>query len=67
MTTKERDMTAMNVAILAVSSLSLITSAATLTVVLVGGRKMQSEVEAVKTKTNKTVLNFKSALENLEL
>lgn len=57
----------MDVAILAVSTLSLITSAATLTVVLVGGKKMHSEVEAVKTKTNKTVSNLKSALDNLEL
>lgn len=59
--------TATTVVLITISSLSLITSAATLTVVLVGGRKMQAEVEEAKTKASKSVQNLKSALENLEL
>lgn len=59
--------TATTVILITLSSLSFITSAATLTVVLVGGKKMQSEVEEVRTKANGAVGKLKAALENLEL
>lgn len=55
------------VVLITISSLSLIASAATLTVVLVGAKKMQNQLDEVKTKTNKTVSNLKIALSNLEL
>lgn len=55
------------VALITISSLSLIASSATLVAMLVGAKKMQAEVDEVKTKTNKTVAKIKAALENLEL
>lgn len=54
------------VAILAISSLSLITSAATLTLVLVGAKRMQEEVEEVRETANGTVKKIKNALNDLE-
>jgi hypothetical protein len=54
------------VALITISSLSFIASATTLTVVLVGAKKMQTQLDEVKTKTNKTVSNLKSALATLE-
>jgi hypothetical protein len=59
--------TTTTVALITLSSLSLIASSATLTLVLVGSRKMKHEMEDAKKKTNKTVQTLKSALDNLEL
>jgi hypothetical protein len=67
--TKERNEmnTTTSVVLITLSSLSLIASTTTLAIVLVGSRKMKSEMEEVKTKTNNTVNNIKFALDNLEL
>lgn len=59
--------TTTSVVLITLSSLSLIASTTTLAIVLVGSRKMKSEMEEVKTKTNNTVNNIKFALDNLEL
>lgn len=59
--------TTTTVALITISSLSLVASSATLALALIGGRKLQAEVTDVKTKTNKTVQTLKSALETLEL
>lgn len=55
------------VVLITMSSLSLIASGATLAIVLVGSKKMQTELDAVRTKANNTVSNIKFALDNLEL
>lgn len=52
-------------AILTVSSLSLITSAATLVVMLKGAKKVQAEVEEVKTQKDEFVQNLKTFANNL--
>lgn len=60
-------MSGSDVAILAVSTLSLVTSAATLAVVLVGGKQMKQEVDETKEKANSSIRKLKTALEDLEL
>lgn len=55
------------VALVTISSLSLIVSSATLVTMLVGAKKMQAEIDDMKTKTSKTVTKFKNALEALDL
>lgn len=59
--------TTTTVALITLSSLSLIASSATLVTMLVGAKKMQEEIDELKTKTNKTVRNLKTALDNLDL
>lgn len=56
-----------SIAILAVSTFSLLTSGATLAVVLIGAKKMHTEVEETKTKMNRTVHNLKYALDDMEI
>jgi len=55
------------VVLVTLSSLSLIASGTTLAIMLVGSRKMQTEIDEVKMKANNTVNSIKSALDNLEL
>lgn len=55
------------VALLSISSLSLLTSAATLTLLVVGGRKAKTEVEEVREKVNAKLTNLKTALSDLEI
>jgi hypothetical protein len=59
--------TSTTVALITVSSLSLIVSSATLVTMLVGAKKMQAELDDMKKKTSKTVSKFKTALEALDL
>lgn len=59
--------TGATVALFAISSLSLLTSAATLTIVLVGAKKVEAQVEDVRKKANTNIAKIKSALDNLEL
>ena len=55
------------VALITISSLTLVTSGATLAIALVGSKKMKTELDEVKMKANTAVNNMKSALDNLEL
>lgn len=55
------------IALITISTLSLLTSAATLTVVLVGGKKAVEEVAEVREKTNTALRKFKAALADLEI
>lgn len=55
------------IALITISTLSLLTSAATLTVVLVGGKKAVEEVTEVREKTNTALRKFKAALADLEI
>jgi hypothetical protein len=57
----------MNIAILAISSLSLVVSAATLAVVIIGGKKAQGEVKEVKTKANASLMRIRNALDGVEI
>jgi hypothetical protein len=57
----------MNVAILTVATLSLVVSTATLGVVLVGAKKVEQEVEEVRSKTNTTLQKIRFALHDLEV
>jgi len=60
----------MNIAILIVSSASLVCSAGCLCILLKGAKEMQgvkSEVATVRTKTNTALRRMRSALDNLEL
>lgn len=55
----------MNVAILVTSSVACVASVTTLIVVLVGAKRMEEEMEAMKEKTNKNVNKLKAALYNI--
>ena len=55
------------VVLITLSSLSLLASGATLTLVWIGSKKVETQIEEVKTKSNKTVQALKTALDNLEL
>ena len=64
----------MNIALITISTLSLVTSSATLIVMLVGAKKMQAkgkeleaQVEQAKATANTTVRNLKHALNGLEI
>lgn len=54
------------VVLIALSSLSLIASGTTLTIVVIGAKKMKVELAEVRMKSNKTVRNLQHALANLE-
>ena len=55
------------VALFTISTLSLLTSAATLFVVFVGAKKVQADVEEAKNKANNTLSNLKHALNSVEI
>lgn len=55
----------MNIAILAVASLSLAVSCATLAIVLVGGKRAQTEMDAFKATAEDKRQKVKTALEGL--
>lgn len=55
------------VALITISSLSLIVSSATLAAMLIGAKNVQAELDELKMKTHKTVNNLKSALDHLDL
>lgn len=57
----------MNIALLTISSLSLAVSAATLTIVIVGGKKVEQKVEEARTKANATLDKVRWALSDLSL
>lgn len=59
--------TTTTIVLITISSLSLITSGATLAIVLVGAKKAKNEISEIKTKTNKSIQNLKSALNDLEI
>lgn len=55
------------VALFAISTLSLITSATTLAVVLVGAKKVEAEMDAARSKAVDGLNKIKSALDSLEI
>jgi hypothetical protein len=55
------------IALITISSLSLLVSTATLAAMLIGAKKAQTEMDTLKMKTNNTVRNLKSALDKMEL
>lgn len=57
----------MNKTLLSLSLLNLTVSAVTLTVALAGAKKVADEMAELKTKTNKTVIAVKRALEDIDL
>jgi uncharacterized protein (DUF3084 family) len=59
--------TTTTVALITISSLSLLVSSATLAAMLIGAKNVQSEMDELKMKTNKTVNKLKSALDDLEI
>lgn len=59
--------TPVTVVLITMSALSLITSVTTLTIVIVGGRKVQADVEEAKSKANSTIKSFGTMLSNLEI
>lgn len=59
--------TGAQIALFAISSLSLVASGATLVVVLVGAKKIETQVEETKVKTNEKLKKFKDAIQDLEL
>lgn len=58
--------TTTTVVLVAISSLSLVASSATLAIVLIGARKVRDNVEEMKKKSNQTISNLTFALENLK-
>ena len=56
----------MQIAVLTMSTLSLVASAATLAVVLVGAKRVEQQVESVKTETNRRIRHMKKALAELD-
>jgi hypothetical protein len=59
--------TPVTVVLITMSALSLITSVTTLTIVIVGGRKVHADVEEAKSKANSTIKSFGTMLSNLEI
>jgi hypothetical protein len=55
------------VALITISSLSLIVSSTTLAAMLIGAKKMKLEMDELKTKTHKSVSKLKSALDDLDI
>lgn len=57
----------MNIAILTVATLSLVVSATTLTMVVVGAKKVESSIVEAKERSNSAIRGMKHALDNLEI
>ena len=57
----------MNVSILVISTLSLITSAATLATVIIGGKQAKEEVQEIQDKVNNGLTKFRDAINEIEL
>lgn len=55
------------VALITISSLSLIMSTANLAVILFGAKKAKEEVEIIRAKANKTLDNVKTAIAEIEI
>lgn len=54
-------------ALFAISTMSLITSAATLGAVLFGGKKAKEEIDTIREKTNGTIDKLRGALADLDI
>lgn len=57
----------MNFALITISSLSLVVSAITLTIVVVGGKKAKDEIDLARTKANMVSQRAADFLRSLEL
>lgn len=56
-----------SIVLIVISSLSLITSTATLALMWRGSKKVSTEVVELKTKTNEQIRKLKNALSDLEI
>lgn len=59
--------TGTTIALFTISGLSLITSATTLAVIIFGAKRVETEMEEVKTKSNDALRKVKAAINAIEI